>query len=222
MATMTRFEELHPRARRGRFDTKPQSPPDSTLESPRHFTSRTDAIAEIVTTIEASGVVEDAYAEFDIERLADAVLDGRSDGYAFRVSDEEFWEHVQESSVDGYPCPMPDVAPDNVLLAALNATVKPANAAPDLSYWEGGESVAKMTNVLQAAAEAEGADGLQRIDPVPDEYPSDDITLAALNATVKPESAAPDLSYWDDKTSIPQMRAVLRAAANARLTSPTT
>lgn len=42
--------------------------------------------------------------------------------------------------------------------------------------------------------------------------------LAALNATVPPQSGAPDLSYWDDVT-IANMRAVLRAADEASVSS---
>lgn len=40
--------------------------------------------------------------------------------------------------------------------------------------------------------------------------PSDEEILAALNATVKPADAAPDLIFWGEET-VAQMRASLRA-----------
>lgn len=58
------------------------------------MTTRTGAITEIVTAIEATGEVTDARAEYDIDAVADAVLGGYDDDYAVIVDDAEFWAAV--------------------------------------------------------------------------------------------------------------------------------
>lgn len=59
------------------------------------YTTRTEAITrEIVEAIEATGVVEDAHAEYDIDAIADAVLGDYEDGYALTVTTDEFWDIV--------------------------------------------------------------------------------------------------------------------------------
>lgn len=59
------------------------------------YITRDDAIQrEIVDPIEASGEVRDARAEYDIDAIADAVLGDHAQGYATRVDDGEFWQHV--------------------------------------------------------------------------------------------------------------------------------
>lgn len=59
------------------------------------YTTRTEAIArEIIEAIEATGVVNDAYAEFDIDAIADEVLGDYEDGYALTVTTDEFWDAV--------------------------------------------------------------------------------------------------------------------------------
>lgn len=60
------------------------------------YSTRTEAIADaVVGPIEASGVVTDAYAEFDIDAIADTVLGGYDDGYAVQVDHDEFWAVVE-------------------------------------------------------------------------------------------------------------------------------
>lgn len=44
---------------------------------------------------------------------------------------------------------------------------------------------------------------------------TDEMVLAGLNATVKPESRAPDLSFWGDEPTV-AMRASLEAAEGER------
>ena len=59
------------------------------------YTTRTEAIdREIIEAIEATGVVEDAHAEFDIDAIADEVLGDYEDGYALTVTTDEFWDAV--------------------------------------------------------------------------------------------------------------------------------
>lgn len=59
------------------------------------YTTRDDAIdAEIIKPIEASGVVEDARAEFDIDAIADEVLGDYEQGFTCTVDEDAFWEIV--------------------------------------------------------------------------------------------------------------------------------
>lgn len=64
------------------------------------YTTRTEAIArEIIDPIEASGDVSDAHAEFDIEAIADKVIDtaGSIRGnvlFECTVDADEFWDIV--------------------------------------------------------------------------------------------------------------------------------
>lgn len=61
------------------------------------FTTRDEAIQRvIVDPIEASGEVANAWAEFDIEAIADAVLGDHSVGYACLVDADEFWQIVEQ------------------------------------------------------------------------------------------------------------------------------
>lgn len=58
------------------------------------FSTRDEAVAKIVETIEASGVVEDARAEYDVDAIADVVLGDYDQGYAQQVDEAEFWTVV--------------------------------------------------------------------------------------------------------------------------------
>lgn len=59
------------------------------------YTTRNEAIDyEITRPIEASGVVENAHAEYDIDAIADEVLGDYEDGYALTVTTDEFWDVV--------------------------------------------------------------------------------------------------------------------------------
>lgn len=61
------------------------------------YTTRTDAIHhQIITPIEATGVVQDAAAEFDVDAIAHAVLAGPADGYTQTVTADEFWDVVSK------------------------------------------------------------------------------------------------------------------------------
>ena len=63
------------------------------------YTSRNEVIAhQIVEPIESSGVVADAYAEFDIDAIADAVLGDYTEGYAQKVDADEFWTIVMDNA----------------------------------------------------------------------------------------------------------------------------
>lgn len=82
--------------------------------SPIKYTTREDAIYwEIVTPIEASGVVADARSEFDVEAIADRVIvfdegyDFRADVYRLNwqgfycvVDPEAFWKLVAAHAVE--------------------------------------------------------------------------------------------------------------------------
>ena len=63
-----------------------------------YYNTRTEAIArEIIEPIEAG----DAKAsEYDIDAIADRVLGGHADGYALKVTEEEFWDIVAENQKD--------------------------------------------------------------------------------------------------------------------------
>lgn len=63
--------------------------------STKVYTTRTEAITrEIIEAIEATGVVEDAHAGYDIDAIADEVLGDYEDGYAPTVTHDEFWDAV--------------------------------------------------------------------------------------------------------------------------------
>lgn len=53
---------------------------------------------EIVEPIEA-GDVQDAYAEFDIDAIQERVLGNYGDGFACKVTPEEFWEIVEVNTL---------------------------------------------------------------------------------------------------------------------------
>lgn len=72
------------------------------------YTTRTDAIDAIVATIEASGVVTDARAEYDIDAIADSVigvaiaegvLGDYEAGYAIAVDEGAFWTIVTDNEL---------------------------------------------------------------------------------------------------------------------------
>ncbi|MBF4194631.1 hypothetical protein [Mycolicibacterium phlei] len=63
------------------------------------YSTRTEAIErEIIQPIEASGVVADAHAEFDIDAIADKVLGDHSQGYALVVDQDTFWATVEANA----------------------------------------------------------------------------------------------------------------------------
>lgn len=75
--------------------------PESDEPSPATYTTRSEAISrEIVDPIEASGIVSDARAEYDIEAIAALVIDTRTptDGgvpvFRSTISPDEFWDIV--------------------------------------------------------------------------------------------------------------------------------
>ena len=64
------------------------------------YSTRDEAIRiEIVDAIEATGIVEDAYAEFDIDAIADKVLGDYDQGFACQVEPDEFWAIVAKSEI---------------------------------------------------------------------------------------------------------------------------
>ena len=65
----------------------------------RTYSTRNEAVTrEIVEPIEA-GDVQDAYAEFDIDAIQERVLGDYEDGFACKVTTEEFWEIVEENII---------------------------------------------------------------------------------------------------------------------------
>lgn len=65
------------------------------------YTTIADAIErEIVAPIEASGVVSDAYAEYDIEAIRDETLGSYEQGFACLVPAEHFWDCVRRHAID--------------------------------------------------------------------------------------------------------------------------
>lgn len=68
------------------------------MTSTRTYSTRADAIsAEIVDPIIA-GDVDDAYAAYDIEALADAVLGDYAQGYRCLVTADDFWLLVEAAA----------------------------------------------------------------------------------------------------------------------------
>lgn len=61
-----------------------------------NYSTRNEAIRiEIVEPIEATGVVLDAYAAYDIEAIAGEVIGTYSEGYRRVVDLDEFWKIVE-------------------------------------------------------------------------------------------------------------------------------
>ncbi|MEP9391672.1 hypothetical protein ABLE94_05330 [Gordonia sp. VNK1] len=58
------------------------------------FATRDDAVADVVTAIESTGEVTDAYAEYDVDAICDEVIGDYKSGYAPRVTVREFWACV--------------------------------------------------------------------------------------------------------------------------------
>ena len=58
------------------------------------FSSRAEAVADVVRAIEAAGVVDDAEAYYDVAAICDDLLGDCSTGYAQRVDSDEFWRCV--------------------------------------------------------------------------------------------------------------------------------
>ncbi|WP_277101881.1 hypothetical protein [Cutibacterium granulosum] len=54
---------------------------------------------EIIEPIEASGVIPDARAQFDVDAIADEVISGYYDGFACKVDEERFWEIVEAHEI---------------------------------------------------------------------------------------------------------------------------
>lgn len=64
----------------------------------RTYTTRSEAIyREIIEAIEA-GDVQDAYAAYDIDTIADKVLCDYEDGYMLKVEEPDFWRIVEENA----------------------------------------------------------------------------------------------------------------------------
>lgn len=63
----------------------------------RTYTTRSEAIyREIIEAIEAGDATRE---EYNIEAIADAVLGDYEDGFACKVTPEEFWEIVEENII---------------------------------------------------------------------------------------------------------------------------
>ena len=63
------------------------------------YTTYKDAVQrEVIEPIEAAGedVVADAWAEYDIEAIADAILEYRDGRYVPVVDTDEFWRIVEK------------------------------------------------------------------------------------------------------------------------------
>lgn len=60
------------------------------------YTTSDEAIAEIITAIEASNEVTDARAEYDIDAIADEVLTLTADGYC--IDTDIFWVSVERNA----------------------------------------------------------------------------------------------------------------------------
>jgi len=54
---------------------------------------------EIIEPIEASGVIPDARAQYDIEAIANEVIGVLKDGFACMVDPEHFWEIVEAHEI---------------------------------------------------------------------------------------------------------------------------
>lgn len=64
----------------------------------RKYSTRDEAIfREIIEPIE-HGDVDDARAEFDIAEIAEKVLGDFDEGYACKVTVDEFWKIVEENA----------------------------------------------------------------------------------------------------------------------------
>ena len=68
------------------------------------YTTRDEAIqSEILDPIEASGIVADAHAEFDVEMIADLVLEYDSingrEGFICKVDHDEFYAIVERQAL---------------------------------------------------------------------------------------------------------------------------
>lgn len=60
------------------------------------YATRDDAIEwGIAIPIEESGLAVDAYQEYDLDAIADEVLDDWDDCWAFMVENDEFWSLVR-------------------------------------------------------------------------------------------------------------------------------
>ena len=65
----------------------------------RTYSTLSEAIyREIVEPIEA-GDVQDAYAAYNIDAIADKVLCGYEDGYMLKVEEPDFWRIVGENAI---------------------------------------------------------------------------------------------------------------------------
>lgn len=65
------------------------------------YMTRDDAIQiEIIEPIEASGIITDARAAYDIDAIADEVLGDYDDGYACQVGEATFWHIVAAHEIN--------------------------------------------------------------------------------------------------------------------------
>ena len=65
----------------------------------RTYSTRSEAIThEIIEAIEV-GDVQDAYAAYSIDAIADKVLCGYEDGYMLKVEEPDFWRIVEENAI---------------------------------------------------------------------------------------------------------------------------
>lgn len=72
---------------------------DCVKEEVMRSSTRSEAIQrEIVGPIEASGVVDDAWEEFDVESIAEEVLGDFASGYVPTVDVETFWQVVESNA----------------------------------------------------------------------------------------------------------------------------
>lgn len=95
----------------------------------------------ILRVASAEGSSEDQAGQENAEEYAPGDLDTQDD-FMTGWREHARWAALQPVT-------------DEQVLAALNATVKPESAAPDLSYW-GEESAAQMRRSLEAARQAGG------------------------------------------------------------------
>lgn len=64
------------------------------------YSDREEAIFhEIVIPLEASDEVDEASDWYDIDSIADKVLGDYNEGYALKVSEDNFWEIVEEYAI---------------------------------------------------------------------------------------------------------------------------
>ena len=63
-----------------------------------NFTTRTDATDAVVAAIEATGVVPNAWDEYDVDAIVDEAYGATESGYALRVDRADFWQIVERNA----------------------------------------------------------------------------------------------------------------------------